>query len=301
MSDLLALSQNCLRNADAVQPRCATVPGTTVRLLTKTSKMPGPSWSLPAHRACPRANGSICQDSMRRKAAIGGFDERDRVSYGGPYDTSKAAMELIVRMYHSTYWGDVLAIGITRCASVFGYGDTNPRRVIPLFVTTAINDKNIPLRFRLNGRRFIYITDAIGGYFGAISSLKESSSKPTDRSPFTPTYHFAIEEYPGTDQPYIQMKALAELTAGLFGAGVTEVQCVDYATNENRIQALSCKFTRDELGWQTQVSLPDGLGKLGEWYAASGDVSALRRLMRDELDALVSSLRDERVSARSAS
>jgi Gene product 88 len=25
-----------------------------------TSKMPGPSWSLPAHRACPRANGTIC-------------------------------------------------------------------------------------------------------------------------------------------------------------------------------------------------------------------------------------------------
>src|SRR5579863_2846039 len=36
------------------------VPGTTVQLLTATSKMPGPSWSLPAHRSCPRANGTIC-------------------------------------------------------------------------------------------------------------------------------------------------------------------------------------------------------------------------------------------------
>src|SRR5579863_674726 len=60
MSDLLASSQNCLRLATKRETRCATVPGTSVRLLTQTSKMPGPSWSLPAHKACPRANGSIC-------------------------------------------------------------------------------------------------------------------------------------------------------------------------------------------------------------------------------------------------
>jgi hypothetical protein len=49
-----------LRHATTSANRCATVPGTSVRLLTQTSKMPGPSWSLPAHRACPRANGTIC-------------------------------------------------------------------------------------------------------------------------------------------------------------------------------------------------------------------------------------------------
>jgi hypothetical protein len=57
MSDLLASSQNAAHDATK---RHATVPGTSVRLLTQTSKMPGPSWSLPAHRACPRANGTIC-------------------------------------------------------------------------------------------------------------------------------------------------------------------------------------------------------------------------------------------------
>jgi CDP-glucose 4,6-dehydratase len=231
-----------------------------------------------------------------------GFDERDRVSYGGPYDTSKAAMELVVRMYHSTYWGTVPAIGITRCANVFGFGDTNPRRVVPLFVTSAMSDKNIPLRYRLNGRQFIYVTDAIAGYFRAVSSLGEPGDvKPAERSPFTPTYHFAIEKYPGTDKPYIEMKALAELTGRLFDAPVTEVQCVDYAPNENRIQALSCQSTRAELGWRTEVPLADGLRRLGEWYAASGDTAALRRLMQDDLKALTSSLGDTRISAGAAS
>ena len=66
MSDLQASSQTCLRVATS-RYRFATVPGTPVRLLTQTSKMPGPSWSLPAHRACPRANGTICDSCYAAK------------------------------------------------------------------------------------------------------------------------------------------------------------------------------------------------------------------------------------------
>ena len=58
MSGLRPSSQNPCPARKSV--RRFKVPGTTVALLTQTSKMPGPSWSLPAHRACPRAAGSIC-------------------------------------------------------------------------------------------------------------------------------------------------------------------------------------------------------------------------------------------------
>src|SRR4029450_9794124 len=66
MSDLLASSQNAANDATKVL-RYAPVPGTTVRLLTQTTKMPGPSWSLPAHKACPRANGTICDSCYAAK------------------------------------------------------------------------------------------------------------------------------------------------------------------------------------------------------------------------------------------
>src|SRR4030095_4598120 len=66
MSSLQASSQTRLHGATASK-RYATVPGTTVRLLTQTSKMPGPSWSLPAHKACPRANGTICDGCYAAK------------------------------------------------------------------------------------------------------------------------------------------------------------------------------------------------------------------------------------------
>jgi len=49
----------------------AKVPGTQVSLLTQTSKMPGPSFSLPAHQACPRAAGSICESCYAAKGTYG--------------------------------------------------------------------------------------------------------------------------------------------------------------------------------------------------------------------------------------
>lgn len=64
MPGLEASSQKCARRATK---RFPTVPGTTVRLLTQTTKMPGPSWSLPAHKACPRANGTICESCYAGK------------------------------------------------------------------------------------------------------------------------------------------------------------------------------------------------------------------------------------------
>src|SRR5215831_4473 len=65
MPSLQASSQNCLRRA--TNSKRYAVPGSTVGLLTQTSKMPGPSWSLPAHKACPRANGTICDDCYASK------------------------------------------------------------------------------------------------------------------------------------------------------------------------------------------------------------------------------------------
>lgn len=50
----------------------AYVPGTTVRLLTDTAKMPCASWSLPAKAACPFAfygEGTICGDCYARKGS----------------------------------------------------------------------------------------------------------------------------------------------------------------------------------------------------------------------------------------
>jgi len=50
-------------------PNKHIVPGTTTALLSSPSKMPGYSFGLPAHRACPRANGTICDGCYASRGA----------------------------------------------------------------------------------------------------------------------------------------------------------------------------------------------------------------------------------------
>ena len=130
MSDLQASSQKCLRGATCSR-RYATVPGTTVRLLTKTSKMPGPSWSLPARRACPRANGTICAScygskgcyvfSSTRKAQTARFDwTRESMKTAAGRIDWVATIVGAIRRSHSSYFrvhdaGDMFSPAYAEC------------------------------------------------------------------------------------------------------------------------------------------------------------------------------------------
>ena len=213
--------------------------------------------------------GSFLPEELPEK----GFVEEDVVGFGGPYDTSKATMELIVRSYQKTYWDELPAIAITRCANVVGYGDINQRRVIPDFVKSSLKDKIIELSCRKNGRQFIAVSDAIVGYILVASQLdineqRESfdTQKPNYKTLFTPTYHFALEQYP-SKKPYITILGLANLIAKTFGSVIQEkAHCVDYIPKNNAVQALNCSFTRKSLGWKPHKTLAQNIQELGIWY-----------------------------------
>lgn len=227
----------------------------------------------------------------------GGFPEKSRVSYGGPYDTSKAAMELMTRCFHHTYWSELPAIGITRCANVFGYGDTNPRRIVPLFLGAATAKGVIPLKYRKSGRQFLHVTDAISGYIRAASSLDEGSVRdkagrtpPHERSPFTPTFHFSIESYDGTDEPFIRMDSFASVVGSLFSARIDDSECVDYPANENRIQALNCRETRQVTGWSVQRPFTAALHDVGQWFLKT-DSAHRQAMVDDDIERVVEALK----------
>ena len=227
----------------------------------------------------------------------GGFDERTPVGLGapgGPYDSSKAAMELVVRSYYRTFASELPTVFVTRSANVFGPGDTALRRVIPRFIACAKNDKTIPLQYRHNGRQFIWITDVVAGHIKAVSHVSGRAAQtecPLSRLArgSVPTFHFAIDDY-GNGKPYLTLEELARLIANLYGAAVDDKLCIDYAPNENEVQALNCAETRNALRWRPETAFGDGIRKIGSWYDARHDRSKLEKLINDEIDTLVDHL-----------
>jgi hypothetical protein len=121
--------------------------------------------------------------------------------------------------------------------------------------------------------------------------VREKAKRPAPELVVTPTYHFSVEHYPGIEEPYVRMAALARLVAEMFGAIVNDRDAVDYALHENPIQGLNCEQTRSDLDWAPTHSLEDMVEKLGFWLDAGNNREKRRQLLDDEIEQLVRRLR----------
>lgn len=83
----------------------------------------------------------VSTDEVYGSIPQGLFTERDPLEPNSPYSASKASGDLMVRAYHETYGLNAV---ITRGSNTFGPYQY-PEKVLPLFITNAIEDKPLPL------------------------------------------------------------------------------------------------------------------------------------------------------------
>jgi len=95
-------------------------------------------------------------DEVYGSIAVGAARETDRLNPSNPYSASKAAADLLARAYWLTHR---LPVVITRSSNNFGPYQY-PEKVIPLFVTNALEDRPVPLYGDGgNVRDWLYVLD----------------------------------------------------------------------------------------------------------------------------------------------
>ncbi|HHL72174.1 MAG TPA: dTDP-glucose 4,6-dehydratase [Bacteroidetes bacterium] len=98
----------------------------------------------------------ISTDEVYGSTEDGSFKEDDPLMPSSPYSASKAGADRLAYSYFVTY--DVPVI-ITRCSNNFGPRQF-PEKLIPLFVTNALEDKPLPIYGDgMNVRDWIYVDD----------------------------------------------------------------------------------------------------------------------------------------------
>ena len=98
----------------------------------------------------------ISTDEVYGSVEEGSFTEESPLKPNSPYSASKASGDLLVRSYYKTY--GVPAI-ITRSSNNFGPYQY-PEKLIPLFITNALQDQPLPLYGDgKNVRDWIYVID----------------------------------------------------------------------------------------------------------------------------------------------
>ena len=98
----------------------------------------------------------ISTDEVYGSIDEGSFIESDPLRPNSPYSASKAGADLLVRSYYVTYQTPVL---ISRSSNNYGPYQY-PEKLIPLFITNAIDDHSLPLYGDgKNVRDWLYVLD----------------------------------------------------------------------------------------------------------------------------------------------
>lgn len=164
-----------------------------------------------------------------------------------PYAAAKAAGDHLVRSYFATYGVDVV---ITRGSNTYGPYQ-HPEKLIPLFVTNALDDLELPLYGDgLQRRDWLHVRD----HAGAVE--------------FVLHHGLAGQAYnvPGGNE-MTNRDLIKRLLDGL-GKPWSLVRSVEDRVGHDRRYAMDGSLLAS-LGWRPEVTLAEGLVETVEWYRAN--------------------------------
>lgn len=173
------------------------------------------------------------------------FTEESPLSPNSPYAASKAAADLLVRSYRHSF--DFPAI-ITRCSNNYGPYQF-PEKLIPLFITNALEDRPLPVYGTgQNVRDWIHVSDHCRGIDAALR-----------RGRLGEVYNFG-----GRTE-----KTNLEITGLLLDALQKPRDLIRFVTDRpghDLRYAIDSGKAERELGWSPQINFAQGLQATIDWY-----------------------------------
>jgi dTDP-glucose 4,6-dehydratase len=189
----------------------------------------------------------VSTDEVYGSVAEGRSVEADRLAPRSPYSAAKAAGELLVGSYVTTHGIDAV---VTRGSNTYGPYH-HPEKLIPLFVTNAIDDLPLPLYGDgLQERDWLYVAD----HAGAIEHVLELGASGE-------TYNV-----PGSAE-MTNRDVVATLLERL-GKPWSLVRSVPDRPGHDRRYALDGSKLA-ALGWRNRTAFADGLAATVEWFLAN--------------------------------
>jgi dTDP-glucose 4,6-dehydratase len=163
-----------------------------------------------------------------------------------PYNASKAAADHYVRAYHETFG---VPITITNCSNNYGPYQF-PEKVLPLFITNALDDRPLPMYASTqNKREWLHVLD----HCSAIDLVLREGR--------------VGETYNVGSGLEATIEEVADLVLELTGKPEELKTIVPDRPGHDRRYLLDASKIRDELGWKAVHGWHDGLAATVSWYA----------------------------------
>ena len=191
-----------------------------------------------------RAFVQISTDEVYGSVESGSSRETDALMPRNPYSASKAGADRLAYSYWATYG---LPVVVTRASNNYGPFQF-PEKVIPLFITHALDDVPLPLYGDgLNVRDWLHVDDHCRG----VDLLLAQGAAGE-------TYNIGG----GNELPNVE---LTRRILELLGKPESLIRRVTDRPGHDRRYSLDCAKLRG-LGWEPQVAFEEGLASTVEWY-----------------------------------
>ena len=189
----------------------------------------------------------VSTDEVYGSIEEGSFREGDPLEPNSPYSASKAGGELLARSYFVTYG---LPIMVTRGSNNFGPYQY-PEKLIPLFITNAMDDKPLPVYGDgQQVRDWIYVLDHCEGIDFVLHKGKPGTA-----------YNLGG----GNERTNLEITGLI-LKA--LGKPESLIKYVTDRPGHDRRYSLDCRLMKS-LGWQPKYGFEDALKRTVDWYVSN--------------------------------
>jgi dTDP-glucose 4,6-dehydratase len=176
------------------------------------------------------------------------FSEESPYRPRTPYNASKAGADHAVRAYFETW---ELPATITNCSNNYGPFQF-PEKVVPLFVTNALDDWALPMYASTQNRReWLHVRD----HCRAVELVLEQGR--------------VGETYNVGSGVEASIEVIADRVLELTGKPDSLKTIVPDRPGHDRRYLLDSAKIERELGWRPEIGFEDGLRETVEWYAAN--------------------------------
>ncbi len=192
----------------------------------------------------------VSTDEVYGEVMTGLSTEDDAFRPRSPYSASKAGGDLLVQAYATTYDMDVVT---TRGSNNYGPYQF-PEKIIPLFITNALEDKPLPVYGSGKAiRDYIFVDDHARGIHQAL--LKGQSG----------------EAYNLGGQNQTDGLSVAETILNTLAKPKALLTYVKDRPGHDYRYALDIAKAQRDLEWQPSMTFAEGIAKTISWYRAHPD------------------------------
>jgi CDP-glucose 4,6-dehydratase len=250
----------------AAQP--LVLPSYADPLTTFETNVMGTANVLEAARHCPSVRSVVIVTTDKCYANNEwqyGYREADALGGHDPYSASKAAAEMVVASYRSSFFdagdtaGKRTGVASVRSGNVIGGGDWAADRLVPDCIRALAEENPIVVRNPGSVRPWQHVLEPLSGYLWLGALLARDPA----------TYDGAWNFGPDPENAVSVEQVVSLVCQAWGGAARFETATSAQVLSEAGILRLDCTKARSQLGWHPVYDMGEAVRQTVTWYRST--------------------------------